>query len=337
MADAAKRNGNGGPVGPDLETLPIGEVLSSLKTNPDKGLSDDEARGRLAAYGPNALPEKHESFARKVLNYFIGPIAFMIEAAALVSAFLGRWDDFAVIFGLLIFNAALELWQDRKASSALAALKTAWRPRRRCSCGSMADRDASDWCPAIWCRYVSGDRPGRPRLIGGDHRLHRPGRADRRITAGHKKPGDEAYSGSVVKQGEMRGRHRHRLQHLLRPHRQAGGRRRFGQPCPARHVPDRQLPDRRRGGAGADHGRVRCLARHRDTRRLEMGRRAQHPAVRVDSAGGVDPGRDAGGVFDHHGAWGRWPCPRKRRSSPSSRRSRKWRASTSSARTRRAR
>ncbi|WP_346914242.1 cation-transporting P-type ATPase [uncultured Roseibium sp.] len=114
MADAAKRNGNGGPAGPDLETLPIGEVLTSLKTDPDKGLSDEEARGRLSTYGPNALPEKHESFARKVLNYFIGPIAFMIEAAALVSAFLGRWDDFAIIFGLLIFNAALELWQDRK-------------------------------------------------------------------------------------------------------------------------------------------------------------------------------------------------------------------------------
>jgi H+-transporting ATPase len=43
----------------------------------------------------------------------------MIEAAAIVSAIIGHWSDFAVIAGLLLFNAALEFWQDRKASNAL--------------------------------------------------------------------------------------------------------------------------------------------------------------------------------------------------------------------------
>jgi len=32
----------------------------------------------------------------------------MIEAAAIVSAIIGHWDDFAIITRLLLFNAALE-------------------------------------------------------------------------------------------------------------------------------------------------------------------------------------------------------------------------------------
>lgn len=47
----------------------------------------------------------------------------MIEAAAIVSAIINHWDDFAIIIALLLFNACIEMWQDRKASNALAALK----------------------------------------------------------------------------------------------------------------------------------------------------------------------------------------------------------------------
>ncbi len=207
MADAAKRNGNGGPVGSDLETLPVEEVLSSLKTDPDKGLSDDEARARLATYGPNALPEKHESFARKVLNCFIGPIAFMIEAAALVSAFLGRWDDFAIIFGLLIFNAALELWQDRKASSALAALKQSLAPQATVlRGGTFQTVDAAELVPGDMVRIRLGAIvPADLRLVSGDFASIDQAALTGESLPATKKPGDEAYSGSVVKQGEMTG------------------------------------------------------------------------------------------------------------------------------------
>ena len=107
----------------DLETMPIAQVLARLDVTADKGLTEDAARKRLAQYGPNALPEPQTSLARKVLQHFTGPMAYMIEAAAIVSALLGRWDDFAIIAGLLLFNAGLEFWQDIKASNALAALK----------------------------------------------------------------------------------------------------------------------------------------------------------------------------------------------------------------------
>jgi H+-transporting ATPase len=122
---------------PDLEKLPVEQVLTSLHVQPDHGLSQAEVQKRLSQYGPNAIVEKEQSLLAKVAGYFMGPIAYMIEAAAVVSAFLGRWDDFSVIAGLPIFNAGLEFWQDRKASSALEALKGSLAPsamhRKRCS------------------------------------------------------------------------------------------------------------------------------------------------------------------------------------------------------------
>ena len=107
----------------DLATMPLDAVLTRLEVSPDKGLSTDSVRERLGRYGPNALPEHEVGLAKKILRHFTGPIAYMIEAAAIVSAILGRWDDFVIIAGLLLFNAGLELWQGMKASNALAALK----------------------------------------------------------------------------------------------------------------------------------------------------------------------------------------------------------------------
>ena len=102
----------------DLEKTPVDRVLAALAVQPDKGLSSAEARERLTKYGPNAIVEKEISLARKILQHFIGPIAYMIEAAAIVSAIIAHWDDFVIITGLLLFNAALEFWQDHKSSNA---------------------------------------------------------------------------------------------------------------------------------------------------------------------------------------------------------------------------
>jgi H+-transporting ATPase len=72
-------------------------VLAKLTVQPGRGLSSSEAQQRLATYGPNALVEKEESLAARVLGYFTGPIAYMIEAAAGISALIGHWDDFSII------------------------------------------------------------------------------------------------------------------------------------------------------------------------------------------------------------------------------------------------
>lgn len=119
----------------DLEKIPVEQVLRKLTVKTDLGLSKADAAQRLIKYGPNAFVEKEVSWARKILGPFTGPIAYMIEAAAIVSAILHRWQDFVIIAVLLLFNAGLELWQDLKASNALAALKKGPRRKRR-RCGT---------------------------------------------------------------------------------------------------------------------------------------------------------------------------------------------------------
>lgn len=113
----------------DLEKIPVEQVLRKLTVKTDLGLSKADAAQRLIKYGPNALVEKEVSWARKILGPFTGPIAYMIEAAAIVSAILHRWQDFVIIAVLLLLNAGLELWQDLKASNALAALKKGLAPK----------------------------------------------------------------------------------------------------------------------------------------------------------------------------------------------------------------
>jgi H+-transporting ATPase len=191
----------------DLEKAPIGKVIAALAVQPDKGLTTAEATKRLAKYGPNAIVEKEESLAQKILHHFTGPIAYMIEAAAIVSAIIGHWDDFIIITGLLFFNAALEFWQDQKASNALAALKKGLAPEATVlRDGKFQTVQASTLVPGDVVKVRLGVIvPADLRFVGGDYAS-----IDQAALTGEslpvaKKVGDEAYSGSVVKQGEMQG------------------------------------------------------------------------------------------------------------------------------------
>lgn len=191
----------------DLEKLPIEQVLAKLGVRPDRGLLATEAQQRLARYGPNALVEKEKGLAASILGHFTGPIAYMIEAAAIVSAVLGRWEDFAIITTLLLFNAALEFWQDLRSSNALAALK------KGLALEATALRDGK-WQTLQAATLVPGDIvkirlgvivPADLRLVSGDYASIDQAALTGESLPAAKKVGDEAYSGSVVKQGEMEG------------------------------------------------------------------------------------------------------------------------------------
>ena len=103
--------------------MSIQEIASKFNTDISKGLDENEAKRRLEKYGLNEIKEKEESFFHRVLKRFFGPIPFIIEFAAILSAFLGKWDDFFIILFLLIVNASIDLWQEAKALNALKVLK----------------------------------------------------------------------------------------------------------------------------------------------------------------------------------------------------------------------
>ena len=127
--------------------------MQDLGADAKTGLSASEAQARLQKYGANALEEKEESFTHKLVHAFMGPIEYMIEAAAIISAIIGHWDDFIIIMLLLIFNVTIDLWQSQKASSALAALKKGMAPKLT-PCGMVSTKRSTlpPWCLATSSR-----------------------------------------------------------------------------------------------------------------------------------------------------------------------------------------
>src|SRR5579863_10249059 len=88
------------------------------------GLTSDEARRRQANFGPNALPDTSLHPLRLALEKFWAPVPWMLEAAIVLELVLGKYFEAAIIAFLLVFNAALGLFQESRAQATLAALKS---------------------------------------------------------------------------------------------------------------------------------------------------------------------------------------------------------------------
>jgi H+-transporting ATPase len=169
------------------------------------GLSSEEVTKRLQQYGPNEIPEKKISPYRKFLGYFWGPIPWMIEIAAVLSIIIQRYEDFALIFTLLNVNAVVGFWQERKADNAIELLKKRLAPKARVlRDGAWIEIPSKELVPGDIVRVRLGDIvPADVKLMKGDYLL-----ADESALTGESLPvekhvSDVAYSGSIVKQGEM--------------------------------------------------------------------------------------------------------------------------------------
>ena len=77
-------------VQPSLTELPLDDLFAQLDTSA-AGLSSAEATRRLTKYGYNELVEKQTNAVLKFFSYLWGPIAWMIEAAAGLSALVRHW------------------------------------------------------------------------------------------------------------------------------------------------------------------------------------------------------------------------------------------------------
>jgi H+-transporting ATPase len=171
------------------------------------GLSSDEAKRLLAQYGENALGEEHVNPLRKLLTYFWGPIPWMIEIAAALSAVLRHWADLVIIVAMLLINAGVGFWQEFKADNAIALLKQRLALKARVKRdGTWQDIEAKLLVPGDAVLVKLGNIvPADLKLVDGSYLS-----VDQSALTGEslpvdKKIGDDAYSGSIAKQGEMTG------------------------------------------------------------------------------------------------------------------------------------
>jgi len=188
----------------DLKTLPIAEVEKRLSSSPD-GLTDVEAKKRLAQYGPNEITEKKTNLLLKFLSYFWGPIPWMIETAVVLSGIVRHWPDFFIILLLLVANAVVGFWEERQAGNAIAALKKELAIQAKVKRdGKWITPPAREVVPGDVIRLRLGDIvPADGRLLAGDEiAVDQSALTGESLPATHKS-GDAVFSGSIMRRGEI--------------------------------------------------------------------------------------------------------------------------------------
>ncbi len=108
---------------PPFHILSGDEVMAELRTRP-QGLSIEEARERLAEFGPNELVAAREIHPLVILlRQFFNLLMVILIVAAGISALLGEHLDAAVILAIIFACVILGFLQEYRAEKAAAALE----------------------------------------------------------------------------------------------------------------------------------------------------------------------------------------------------------------------
>ncbi|XP_039061618.1 ATPase 10, plasma membrane-type-like [Hibiscus syriacus] len=197
--------------GIDLERLPLHEVFEQLRTS-QGGLTSEDAEVRVHIFGPNKLEEKPENKFLKFLSFMWNPLSWVMEAAAVMAIALANgggqgpdWQDFVGIICLLLINSTISFIEENNAGNAAAALMARLAPKTKVlRDGQWQEKDAEVLVPGDIISIKLGDIiPADARLLEGD-----PLKIDQSALTGEslpvtKRTGDEVFSGSTCKHGEI--------------------------------------------------------------------------------------------------------------------------------------
>jgi H+-transporting ATPase len=179
------------------------EAIKNLASS-EKGLTQEQVKEKLEKFGFNKISEKKVSPFLKFLQYFWGPIPWMIAIAIILSAFVQDWTDFGIILLLLFTNAIVGFIEEFQADNIVQALKD------KLAISARTLRD-SNWKSIPSYALVPGDviRLRMGDIVPADAMLMESEnlKVDQSALTGEslpvdKKEDDEIFSGSVIKQGE---------------------------------------------------------------------------------------------------------------------------------------
>jgi len=112
--------------------LTVQDALSQLRVSRQHGLSQDEANHRLETSGPNQLHEKKSrSLFASMLQQLRSVLILILVAAVIVSIWVGDWIEASVILAIILLNALVGAFQERRAEQALQSLKELAAPDAR--------------------------------------------------------------------------------------------------------------------------------------------------------------------------------------------------------------
>ncbi|KAL2264146.1 hypothetical protein VTK26DRAFT_1667 [Humicola hyalothermophila] len=176
-----------------------------LQTDTRVGLTNEEVLQRRRKYGLNQMKEEKENMVLKFLSFFVGPIQFVMEAAAVLAAGLEDWVDFGVICGLLLLNAVVGFVQEYQAGSIVDELKKTLALKAVVlRDGTLKEVEAPEVVPGDILQVEEGTIiPADGRIVTDDAFLQ----VDQSAITGEslavdKHKNDSCYASSAVKRGE---------------------------------------------------------------------------------------------------------------------------------------
>ena len=181
------------------------------KTGPEtayaqEGLASTEASRRLSQFGYNEVPVRKTSTALLVAKKFWGITPWMLEITIIFTLLLGRYADAYIVSGLLVFNAALSVFEEKRANTAVEFLK------QKLSIQAKVMRDGR-WTQLPARELVIGDTvrlragdvvPADVRVALGDAEVNQSALTGESLSV-PRRVGDVINSGSVLTRGEVSG------------------------------------------------------------------------------------------------------------------------------------
>ncbi len=104
--------------------------VESERTDLDVGLTDDLARARLRAEGPNELPSsRRRGVTRIALDLLREPMFLLLLGCGAIYVLLGDRQEAMMLLGFVSIVAVITLYQEQKTERALEALRDLSSPR----------------------------------------------------------------------------------------------------------------------------------------------------------------------------------------------------------------
>ncbi len=135
------------------------EVVASLGSDAERGLSPDDAAERLARYGPNSLPKEPPPSVWQVARAALAdPMNVMLVAVTVASFLIGQASTGILVGILVLLNVVLGANQELKALATVEALEELQVPSARVlRDASVADISAVDLVPGDVVMVEAGD------------------------------------------------------------------------------------------------------------------------------------------------------------------------------------
>ncbi|MDO5665475.1 MAG: calcium-translocating P-type ATPase, PMCA-type [Bacteroidia bacterium] len=115
----------------------IEEALKQFNVSLDTGLSSTEVKQKLEEFGPNQLAsKKHKTLAAMFFEQFKSSMVVILLIAAGISGYIGIHEgegvtEAVIILAILVVNAIIGVWQEKKAQSSLEALNRMSAPHSK--------------------------------------------------------------------------------------------------------------------------------------------------------------------------------------------------------------